>query len=294
MPIRIGANPIIWSNDDMPELGGDISLETCLAEAKGAGYAGMELGHKFPREASALKPILDRHGLALVSGWYSTFLLERDAQAEFEAAHAHRTLLKALGATVFIAAECSGTVHGDIAKPLSQRPRIADAEWPQFTQRMTRFAALLAAEGLTLAYHHHMGTVIQTDAEVRRFMFDTGPSVKLLLDTGHLTWAGADPVAVAKLYRTRVAHVHVKDVRPAIAAEATRQDWSFLKAVTAGVYSVPGDGCIDFAAVLRELPGYSGWIVVEAEQDPKQAPPARYAALGAANLRQAMTAAGLS
>jgi inosose dehydratase len=293
MTIRIGANPIIWSNDDMPELGGDITLETCLTEAKAAGYAGLELGNKFPREAIALKPILDRHGLALVSGWYSTFLLQRDADAEFAAALAHRTLLKALDATVFIAAECTGTVHGDKSKSLSQRPVIAAADWPRFAQRMTRFADLLAAEGLTLAYHHHMGTVIQTEPEIERFMAATGPSVALLLDTGHATWAGADPVRLAKTFRARIAHVHVKDVRPAIATQATRHDWSFLKSVTEGVYTVPGDGCIDFAAVLRELPGYAGWIVVEAEQDPIKAPPARYAALGAANLRVAMTAAGL-
>jgi inosose dehydratase len=293
MPIRIGANPIIWSNDDMPELGGDISLETCLTEAKAAGYEGMELGNKFPRTAAALKPILESHGLALVSGWYSTFLLERDEHKEFEAARGHRTLLKALGATVFIAAECTGTIHGDKAKPLSKRPVIAATDWPRFVARMTRFAELLAAEGLTLAYHHHMGTVIQTDTEVRRFMSDTGPSVHLLLDTGHLTWAGADPVGIARLFRTRIAHVHVKDVRAAIAADAVRHDWSFLRAVTEGVYTVPGDGSIDFEAVLRELPGYSGWIVVEAEQDPKNAPPARYAALGAANLRNAIEAAGL-
>lgn len=294
MTIRIGANPIIWSNDDMPELGGDISLETCLSEAKAAGYEGMELGNKFPRDAARLRPILDKHGLALVSGWYSTFLLERDEQAEFAASLAHRTLLKALGARVFIAAECTRTIHGDKTKPLAQRPVIKDADWARFARHMTRFADLLAAEGLTLVYHHHMGTVIQTSPEIERFMAETGPAVKLLLDTGHATWAGADPVALARTYKSRIAHVHVKDVRPAIAAEAARNNWSFLKAVTEGVYTVPGDGSIDFAAVLAQLRGYQGWIVVEAEQDPRKAPPAQYAALGAANLRRAMTAAGLS
>ncbi len=294
MPIRIGANPIIWSNDDMPELGGDISLETCLTEAKAAGYEGMELGHKFPRDAAILRPILDRHDLALVSGWYSTFLLERDAEVEFQAASAHRTLLKALGATVFIAAECTGTVHSAFDMPLSKRPVISTATWPHFAARMTRFAELLASDGLTLAYHHHMGTVIQTDDDVRHFMATTGPAVKLLLDTGHLMWAGANPVAIATSFAERVAHVHVKDVRPHIAKAAARDDWSFLRAVTEGVYTVPGDGCIDFVAVLRAVRGYSGWIVVEAEQDPARAEPARYAALGAAHLREAIDAAGLT
>jgi inosose dehydratase len=294
MTLRIGANPIIWSNDDMPELGGDISLETCLREAKAAGYDGMELGNKFPRDAATLGPILARHDLALVSGWYSTFLLERDASTEFEAARTHRTLLKALGAKVFIAAECTGTVHGNRTKPLSQRPTIAAADWSRFAARMTGFADLLAADGLTLVYHHHMGTVIQTGNDIAQFMSTTGPSVKLLLDTGHATWAGVDPIHLAETYRPRIAHVHVKDVRPAIAAEAARRDWSFLNAVVAGVYTVPGDGCINFGAVLSKLSGYAAWIVVEAEQDPKTAPPAKYAAMGAANLRQAIASAGLA
>jgi len=291
--IRIGANPIGWSNDDMPELGGHIPLEQCLAEAKQAGFEGMELGNKFPREAAKLKPTLAAHGLALVSGWYSTYLIERDADAEFAAAQAHIRLLKEMGCKVLIAAECTRTVHGDKTKALSQRPAMTEAEWPRFASGLTSFAERLEREGLTLVYHHHMGTVVQTGAEIDRLMRDTGPAVRLLLDTGHATWGGADPAALARRYRERIAHLHAKDVRREIMDRSGREDWSFLKSVVEGVYTVPGDGTIDFVAVLREMKGYAGWIVVEAEQDPAKAEPATYARLGCRNLLRFMTQAGL-
>jgi len=291
--IRIGANPIGWSNDDMPELGGHIPLETCLAEAKAAGFEGMELGNKFPREAEALAPILKRHGLDLVSGWWSTFLLTREPEAEREAADAHVRLLKGMGCGVFIAAECTRTVHGDRAAPLSERPVMTDAEWAVFAPRLTRFAEILADDGLTLVYHHHMGTVVQAQAEIDRLMRETGPAVALLLDTGHATWGGADPAALARRHRDRIAHVHAKDVRATVMREAGRRDLSFLDAVVEGVYTVPGDGQVDFISVFRELPAYAGWVVVEAEQDPQKAPPAEYARLGHANLARFLDAAGL-
>lgn len=280
MAIRIGANPIGWSNDDMPELGGETPLEQCLSEAKAIGFEGMELGNKFPRHAAALRPILQQHGLALVSGWYSTFLLERDVEAELIASLAHRTLLKEMGCDVLIVAECTRTVHGDLSRPLSTRPVMSDADWLLLAPRLSEFASRVADDGLDLVYHHHMGTVVQTGAEIDRLMTETSQHVGLLLDTGHATWGGADPADLARRYRSRIGHVHMKDVRSAVAAEAAREDWSFLHSVVEGVYTVPGDGSIDFAAVLRELPGYDGWIVIEAEQDPIKAPPARYARMG--------------
>jgi myo-inosose-2 dehydratase len=291
--IRIGANPIGWSNDDMVELGGHIPLEQCLSEAKAAGFEGMELGNKFPREAAKLKPVLDAHGLALVSGWYSTFLVERGADAEFEAAFAHAGLLKAMGCKVLIAAECTRTVHGDKTKPLSRRPVMTEAEWRRFATGLTVFAGKLEAIGLTLAYHHHMGTVVQTEPEIDRLMESTGPAVRLLLDTGHATWGGADPAALARRYRERIAHVHVKDVRREVMARAGREDWSFLKSVVEGIYTVPGDGMIDFVQILRQLKPYSGWVVVEAEQDPGKADPATYAKMGCANTKRFLREAGL-
>ncbi len=292
--IRIGANPIGWSNDDMVELGGHIPLEQCLAEAKAAGFEGMELGNKFPRAAGTLKPILEAHGLALVSGWYSTFLIERDADAEFAAVRAHAGLLKAMGCKVLIAAECTRTVHGKRDAPLSSRPVMTEGEWSRLTSRLTQFAEKLRELGLTLVYHHHMGTVVQSEAEIDRLMTETGPAVKLLLDTGHAVWGGADPAALASRHRDRIAHVHTKDVREAVMARAAREDWSFLNSVVEGVYTVPGDGMIDFVAVLRELKAYSGWVVVEAEQDPEKANPATYAKLGCANVKRFLAEARLT
>jgi inosose dehydratase/3D-(3,5/4)-trihydroxycyclohexane-1,2-dione acylhydrolase (decyclizing) len=293
MTIRIGANPIGWSNDDMQELGGWIPLEECLTDAKAAGFEGMELGNKFPREAVKLRPILDAYGLDLIGGWHSIFLLERDAETEFaEAAH-HRRLLKEMGTDIFIVAECTRTVHGDKSKPLSSRPVMSDGEWRTFCRRLVTLAQLLRDDGFRLVYHHHMGTVVQTPEEIDRLMHNTVDPVHLLLDTGHATWAGADPAKLARDYRSRISHVHCKDVRPAVRREAEEKDWSFLDAVIAGVYTVPGDGMVDYVSVFRELPGYSGWVVVEAEQDPRKAPPAKYAKMGHDNLVRLLKEGGL-
>lgn len=291
--IKIGANPICWSNDDMIEIGGNIPLDQCLSEAKAIGLQGMELGNKFPRKAAELTPILKSHGLDLVSGWYSTFLVEREAEAEFEAARPHLDLLKAMGCNVLIVCECTRTIHGTKSAPLSSRPVLTDEEWKRFTPRLTRFAELVEGENLTLAYHHHMGTVVQTQDEIDRLMAETGPAVKLLLDTGHATWAGADPATLARAYRGRIAHVHTKDVRQEVAVQAKAGDWSFLDSVLAGVYTVPGDGGVDYVSVFRELPDYSGWIVIEAEQDPEKAHPATYVKMGFDNLSRFIQEAGL-
>jgi inosose dehydratase len=291
--IRIGANPIGWSNDDMLEIGGDIPLERCLKEAREAGFEGMELGNKFPREAARLRPVLEEHGHALVSGWYSTALLARDVDHELKAARAHIDLLKAMGCSVLIAAETSNAIHGARDIPLSARPVLERSNWKRFGERMTDFAELCREEGLQLVYHHHMGTIVEREAEIDRFMEVTGDAVHLLLDTGHATWGGADPARLARHYRSRIGHVHCKDIREDVMWQANRQDWSFLDSVLAGVYTVPGDGMIDYVRVLKELPGYSGWIVVEAEQDPEKAEPARYAKMGYSNLKGFIQQAGL-
>lgn len=293
MTIRIGANPIGWSNDDMRELGGETPLETCLAEAREAGFTGMELGHKFPREPAALRAALAPFGMACVSGWYSAELLTRDAEAEIAAMEQHLMLLKAMGSPVLVFAETSNAIHGDIATPLSRRPVMATGGWAEFGRRMTRVAEHCRAQGVCLVYHHHMGTVVQTQADIDALMAATGEAVHLLLDTGHATWAGADPAALARRHRARIAHVHAKDVRPGVMAEAAAKDWSFLTAVINGVYTVPGDGMVDYVAVFRELKGYAGWVVVEAEQDPAKAHPLTYAKMGYANLARDLRAAGL-
>ena len=286
--IRIGANPIGWSNDDMQELGGDTPLATCLAEARSVGFEGMELGHKFPRTPDALREALAPFDLACISGWYSAELLARDAAAEIEAMQPHLSLLRAMGSPVMVFAETSNAIHGKRDVPLSFRPKLDPGEWARFGARMTEVADATLAAGVRLVYHHHMGTVVQSAEDIAALMAHTGSSVGLLLDTGHATWGGADPAAVAARYRERIYHVHTKDVRAEVRARADAEDWSFLDAVLEGVYTVPGDGMVDFDAVFRALPGYDGWVVIEAEQDPERANPLQYARLGYAHLRRVL------
>lgn len=299
MPIRIGANPIGWSNDDLQDIGGATPLETCLAEAREAGFVGMELGHKFPREPKALKAALDPFGMACISGWYSAELLKRDADEEMKHLRAHLDLLKALGSTVLVFAETSNAIHGDRSKPLSQRPVMAAGDWAEFGRRITQVAERTLAEGVRLVYHHHMGTIVESEADIDAFMAATGEAAHLLLDTGHATWGGADPARLAERYRARISHVHAKDVRKGVMEQARREDWSFLDAILGkgrelGVYTVPGDGMVDYPAVFKALPGYSGWVVVEAEQDPEKAHPLTYAKKGVAHLKQSLKEAGLA
>jgi myo-inosose-2 dehydratase len=293
MAIRIGANPIGWSNDDMLEIGGDTPLEVCLAEAKEAGFEGMELGNKFPREPDALKKALAPFGMTCVSGWYSAELLTRSAEDEILALRPHLDLLRAMGSDVLVFAETSNAIHGDRSKPLSQRPVLKDADWAEFGRRVTQVAEHTLAHGVRLVYHHHMGTIVESESDIDAYMRSTGPAAHLLLDTGHATWGGGDPAALARRYRTRISHVHTKDVRKDVMESAKAENWSFLDSVLEGVYTVPGDGMVDFVSVFRELPGYTGWVVIEAEQDPKKAHPLTYAKMGYANLTRFLTEAGL-
>lgn len=297
--IRIGANPIGWSNDDLQHIGGATPLETCLAEAREAGFEGMELGHKFPREATALKAALAPYGMVCISGWYSAELLRRDAAEELRHLRPHLDLLKAMGSNVLVFAETSNAIHGNRAVPLSHRPRLGAAEWALWADRLTTVAEATLREGVRLVYHHHMGTIIEDADDIAALMEKTGDAVHLLLDTGHATWGGADPAELARTYRHRISHVHAKDVRRAVMERARREDWSFLDAILGpgaelGVYTVPGDGMVDYEAVFRALPGYSGWVVVEAEQDPEKAHPLTYAKKGIAHLRACLKAAGLA
>ena len=295
MTIRIGINPLTWTNDDMPELGAETPLETCLSEAKLAGYDGVELGNKFPRTPAALGPILQHHGLALASGWHSVYLLDGTVDDAVRDAEAHLTLLSALGSKVMVLCDTTGAVHGDRAMPVSRRPTIPEAKWAGFAERLTRFADAMLARGVRVVYHHHMGTIIQSEAEIDRMMAMTGPSVGLLLDTGHLTYAGGDPLATARRHIGRIAHVHCKDVRADVLKAVRAADKSFLSSVLDGVFTVPGDGSVDYPPIFDVLRGggYSGWLVVEAEQDPAKAHPLTYARMGHDYLVKASRNAGL-
>jgi inosose dehydratase len=296
MSVRLGINPIGWTNDCMPWLGDFISLDTCLKEAKNAGFSGVELGRKFPRAPKELAPILKRHGLKLVSGWYSANLLERDAKAEIAAMKPHLTLLKSLGAEVMVFAETTGEIINQVGAPISRRPTVKSAaEWKRLGSRFTDVGAYMRDDGVQMAVHHHMGTVVESQADVDRLLENSGEAVGLLLDTGHMTFAGGDPIAVAKKYAARIKHVHCKDIRRYALAACKQRDVSFSEAVLCGIFTAPGDGLVDFKSVFDVLAKakYNGWLVQEAEQDPRVAHPASYAALGRAHLAQLCAGAKL-
>ncbi|MDN2659532.1 myo-inosose-2 dehydratase [Neptunomonas phycophila] len=296
MSVRIGINPLSWTNDDLPTLGAETPLEVCLSEGKQAGFSGFELGNKFPRQPEVLGPILDSHQLDLVSGWFSGELLTRSVEEEIEAIEDHLHLLKTLGAKVMVYCEVTGCIHGQQGTPLSHRPRISEAEIAALGEKLTRVAEYTLSQGVQIAYHHHMGTVIESEAEVDLLMKYTSPAVGLLLDTGHLTFAGGDPIAVQKRHADRIVHVHCKDLREAVLKDAKNRDLSFLDAMLNGVFTVPGDGFIDYLSIFNGLKAsnYQGWLVVEAEQDPAVAHPLTYATLGANNLKKFCAESGLN
>ncbi|MBL9200231.1 MAG: myo-inosose-2 dehydratase [Opitutaceae bacterium] len=269
----VGANPIVWSNDDFMDLAGDVPLDTILRETRAAGFAGSELGHAYPRKPAALAEALGRHDLRLVSGWHSTFLASKPYAVEEENFRAHLNLLKTLGARVAIVAECTRCIHGNKDAALRfgdmLAPRLTEAEWRKFITGLKRLAAVALSEEMQIVYHHHMGTVIQGEADLHRLLASV-PEISLLLDAGHLAFAGIDPVAIAKRYAARIGHVHLKSVRPVVADRVRREGWSFYRAVANGVFTIAGDGCVDYPAIFKILAraDYRGWLVVEAEEDP--------------------------
>ena len=280
--VKIGINPISWSNDDLPSLGGETPLEVALAEGKSIGYRGFELGNKFPRESKALASVLAAHGLELVSGWYSGRLARRSVAEEIAAAGPHLKLLADNGATVMVYGEVADSIQG-APQPLYKRPRfVSDIAWREYADRVSAFARHTLAHGVRLDYHNHMGAYVQSPADVDRLMATTGDEVGLLFDSGHMTVAGGDAVAMLRKYASRVCHVHCKDVRPDVVAMARNRNWSFLESVINGAFNVPGDGAVDFAALIEILREhrYHGWLVVEAEQDPVVAPAYAYAKKG--------------
>lgn len=292
--IALGASPIAWCNDDLPALGGDTPLTTCLREMQRAGYRGTETSGRFPLDPDILAPLLAGYGLKLVSGWYTGGLLEHDLAEECARIDRQLDTFAALSAPVIVYGEMTGTVQNRPDRPLTDRPRLTDDAIAAYGAKLTALGAYCTRRGVGLAYHPHMGAVIETAEEIDRLMAATGPEVGLLFDSGHLVFAGADPLAVLDRHGARVVHVHAKDVRAEILAGLDRRRQSFLDAVLAGVFTVPGDGSIDFAAIATRLAalGYGGWLVVEAEQDPARADPYQYACRGHQALVEAFTAAG--
>ncbi len=295
-PIRLGIAPIGWSNNDLPELGGDISLEQCLSEAQAAGYSGVENGCKFPLEPKALRPILEAHGLDLITGWFSGELRRYSLDDERQRLARQLRLYQELNAPVLLYAETTDTVQNRIDRPLSERPVMSEDEFKRYGEKLTALADWLKAEGCPMTYHHHMGTVVETEPEIDLLMANTDVSVGLLIDVGHLTFAGGDVLATTSRHGARINHVHCKDIRADVLARLKAEHWSFLKGVIEGVFTVPGDGSIDFAPLASALAkiGYRGWVVVEAEQDPKQANPLEMARIGHRALTEAFTGAGFA
>ncbi len=288
MTIRWGVSPIAWANDDMPELGGNITLDQILTDVKEIGFDGVELGNKFPRDPAALKRIMQSYDLDIVGGWYSSNLLTRDAEAEIEALSAHLDLLKAMGSSVFILAETSNAVHGDRNGRLDRHPELDAGQWETFGKRLDAVASYINDHGLRFAYHHHLGTVVETDAELQRFFGATGDHVGLVLDTGHALYGGIDPITVIRTHPERISHVHCKDVRRSRHAGFFTSGASFLDGVVGGMFTTPGDGDYDYAPFMQALADmrYSGWIVIEAEQDPAVANPRTYSQIGLDTLKR--------
>lgn len=293
--LQLAISPLTWSNDDMPALGGNIPLDTCLAEMRLAGFTGTELGAKYPRDPEVLLPLLHAHRLKLASGWCSGHLMRDDVETEWQAIAPHVALMQAAGVKAMVYGEVSNTVHGNIDMPLSTRVVLNADQLKRYGERLTELAErLLQQAGIRLAFHHHVGTIVETPADILGLLACTGDAVGLTFDTGHASFGGGNPVALLQQCVSRVAHVHLKDVRPPVLQTTRAQDRSFLSAVLDGAFTVPGDGTVDFPAVLACLhqSGYSGWAVVEAEQDPAKAHPLTYARMAHDYIAEQLTATG--
>lgn len=292
MKARLGIAPIAWWNDDLPELSDDVSLEECLAQAREAGFTGMETGRRFPMDAAELQPVLARQGMSVCGGWFSGLLLDGDIEAEKDRIAQQMALFKAVGAPCIVYGETAGTIQGDRSAPLATKRRLSEDEIKAYGRKMTEFAEWCSEEGMPIAYHHHMAAVIETEDELDLLMKHSGNP--LLYDAGHMAFAGGDVLRVIDKHHARISHVHTKDVRKPVIDGLDRSKESFLDAVIKGAFTVPGDGSLDFEAIVKRLASYAyeGWFVVEAEQDPAKSPPLEMAKVGHAELQRVMAAAG--
>jgi len=278
--IRLAIAPIGWTNDDMPELGGEIPFEQCISEMALAGFEGSEVGNKYPRDPERLNKALKLRGLTICNAWFSSFLTTKSLVEVEKDFIKQCDFLFAVGARVIGAAEQGNSIQGKPLPIFDAKPRFTNEEWKRLTEGLNHLGALAKKKGMQLVYHHHMGTGVQTTEEIDRLMEMTDPElVGLLYDTGHLVFSGEDHLAILHKYLKRIKHVHLKNVRFEVMEKAKKEKWSFLQAVRNGVFTVPGDGGLDFVPVFDALKsgGYKGWWVVEAEQDPAKANPLEYA-----------------
>jgi inosose dehydratase len=288
--VELAIAPIGWTNDDLPELGGNVTFEQCISEMALAGFTGSEVGNKYPRDPHILQKALSLRGLKIASAWFSAFLTTKPFEETLQSFIAHRDFLHEMGAKVIVVSEQGKSIQGQLKTPLFvAKPVFTDKEWSLLVDGLHHLGAVAAEKGMKLVYHHHMGTGIQTTAEIEQLMAETNPEkVSLLYDTGHLVFSGEDHLYLLKKYIDRIHHVHLKDVRIDVAHKVREGKLSFLEAVKAGVFTVPGDGVIDFKPVFEALSdsGYKGWFVVEAEQDPAVANPLEYALKARAYIRE--------
>jgi inosose dehydratase len=292
MKAKLGMSPIAWWNDDLVELSDDVSLEECLAQSRSAGFTGMEMGRRFPSDPAVMLPILKKADVTLCGGWFSGLLADGDLEADKKRIKPMIELFKAVNAPCIVYGETAGTIQGDRSKPLSTKRVISESDFKTYGKTMTAFSDWCAGQGMPLSFHHHMGTVVETEAELDMLMKYS--EIPLLLDAGHLAFAGGDPLRAIDKHHKRITHVHTKDVRMDVINKLDRSKQSFLDAVALGAFTVPGDGSLDFEAIVKKLAhyGYEGWFVVEAEQDPKKNPPLKMAQVGYKELMRVMTAAG--
>jgi len=295
MSVKIGISPIAWQNDDLPDITKDFTMEQALREAREIGYTGVERGQRMPHDTEGLRAYLDGNDIALCGGWCSGNSLNNDFAAECDATRQQVEQFIALNAPCIVYAECSNTVQGMIDVPVNNRPKMDRDDIRAYGAKISELAKWMADQGMPMAYHHHMGSIIESEDDVNWLMDGSSADLHLCFDTGHLLFGGGDVMATLDRWGDRVHHVHYKDIRPAIVRDVRDNNRSFLDAVMAGSFTVPGDGCIDFDAVTRALKAmdYNGWIVVEAEQDPAKAPPYEYSKLGYDNIVAACQAAGL-
>lgn len=291
---RLGIAPIAWWNDDLPELSDDVSLDECLRQARKAGFTGMETGRRFPMDSGVLKPILDAHGVKVCGGWFSGLLLDGDIEREKDRVQAQLDLFKAVGAPCIVYGETAGTIQGDRNVPLSSKRRLSEDQIKIYGRKMTAFAEWCAGEGMPISYHHHMAAPIETEEELDLLMKHSGAGLALLYDAGHMAFARGDVLRVIDKHHARISHVHTKDIRRDVVDGLDRSRESFLDAVIKGAFTVPGDGSLDFEAIVKRLAsyGYEGWFVVEAEQDPVKSPPLEMAKIGHAELLRVTAMAG--
>lgn len=292
MKAKLGIAPIAWWNDDLAELSDDVSLEECLRQASTAGFTGMETGRRFPMDMGELGPILDRYGMSVCGGWFSGLLLDGDIEEEKGRIAQQLAFFKAAGAPCIVYGETARSIQGVKSAPLVTKPKLSEAEISTYGRKMSDFSDWCTAQGMPISYHHHMAAVIETEGELDLLMKHS--SVPLLFDAGHMAFAGGDVMRVIENHSARITHVHTKDVRQSVIDGLDRSSESFLDAVVKGAFTVPGDGGLDFEAIVKSLAtmGYEGWFVVEAEQDPKVSPPLEMAQVGHAELLRVMAAAG--